>query len=52
MPEWKAEVDLYGKQTLRDRKQLGIVCEHLWQGLNTWAQDHGYQFFSQERMPF
>jgi len=28
------------------------VCERLWQGLNIWAKDHGYQIISQERIPF
>jgi kanamycin nucleotidyltransferase len=28
---------------LRDGQQLGTACEHLWQGLNVWAQDHRYQ---------
>jgi kanamycin nucleotidyltransferase len=37
---------------LRDGQQLGIACERLWQGLNIWAKDHGYQFISQERIPF
>ncbi len=37
---------------LRDRQQLGAACERLWQGLNLWAEGHGYQLISQERIPF
>jgi kanamycin nucleotidyltransferase len=37
---------------LRDGQQLGATCERLWQGLNLWAQGHGYQFLSPERIPF
>ena len=37
---------------LRDGQQLGTLCERLWQGLNIWANDHGYQIISQERIPF
>jgi kanamycin nucleotidyltransferase len=37
---------------LRDGQQLGAACERLWQGINLWAQDHGYQFISPERIPF
>jgi kanamycin nucleotidyltransferase len=36
----------------RDDQQLGTACEHLWQGINIWAQDHKYQIISQERIPF
>ena len=36
----------------RDGQQLGTASERLWQGLNIWAKDHGYQFISQERIPF
>jgi kanamycin nucleotidyltransferase len=36
----------------RDGQQLGTACERLWQGLNIWAKDQGYQFISQERIPF
>jgi kanamycin nucleotidyltransferase len=36
----------------RDGQQLGTACERLWQGLNIWAKDHGYQIISQERIPF
>ena len=36
---------------LRDGKQLGVACERLWQGINVWAQGHGYQFISPERIP-
>jgi kanamycin nucleotidyltransferase len=37
---------------LRNEQQLGAACEHLWQGLNLWAQGHGYRFISPERIPF
>ncbi|MFL5667203.1 MAG: kanamycin nucleotidyltransferase C-terminal domain-containing protein [Ktedonobacteraceae bacterium] len=37
---------------LRDGQQLGATCERLWQGINLWAQGHGYQFISPERIPF
>lgn len=37
---------------LRDGQQLGAACERLWQGINVWAQGHGYQFISPERIPF
>ncbi len=37
---------------LRDGQQLGVACEHLWQGLNIWAQGQGYHFISPERIPF
>jgi kanamycin nucleotidyltransferase len=37
---------------LRDGQQLGTLCERLWHGLNVWANEHGYQFISQERIPF
>jgi len=37
---------------LRDGEQLGAASERLWRGLNIWAQDHGYQIISQERIPF
>jgi kanamycin nucleotidyltransferase len=37
---------------LRDGQQLAAACERLWQGINIWAQDHGYQFISSERIPF
>ena len=36
----------------RDGQQLGTACERLWQGINVWAQGHGYQFISPERIPF
>jgi kanamycin nucleotidyltransferase len=36
----------------RDGQQLGTACERLWQGINVWAQSHGYQFISPERIPF
>jgi kanamycin nucleotidyltransferase len=37
---------------LRDGQQLGAVCELLWQGLSIWADGHGYQIISPERIPF
>ncbi len=37
---------------LRDRQQLGAVCERLWHGLNIWMQNHSYQFISPRRIPF
>ena len=37
---------------LRDGLRLGTACERLWQGLNIWAGDHGYQIISPEMIPF
>lgn len=37
---------------VRDGQQLQAACEHLWQGINIWAQAHGYQFISLCRMNF
>ena len=37
---------------LRDGLQLAAACERLWQGLNVWSEDYGYQIISQERIPF
>jgi kanamycin nucleotidyltransferase len=36
---------------LRDGQQLFAACERLWKGLNTWAEGHGYQLISPERIP-
>jgi kanamycin nucleotidyltransferase len=37
---------------LHDGQQLVTACEHLWRGLNIWAQDHGYHYISPQRIPF
>ena len=37
---------------LRDYLRLGTACERLWQGLYIWAESHGYQIISPEKIPF
>jgi kanamycin nucleotidyltransferase len=37
---------------LRDGPRLGTACERLWQELNIWAEGHGYQFISPQKIPF
>lgn len=37
---------------LRDGPRLGTVCERLWQGLNIWAEGHGYRIISPQKIPF
>jgi kanamycin nucleotidyltransferase len=37
---------------LRDGQHLVAATERLWQGLNVWADGHGYRPISPERIPF
>lgn len=37
---------------LHDSRQLGTLCENLWQGINEWAKEHTYHYISYEHIPF
>jgi hypothetical protein len=45
----------WGPQSIPHSQRLSIaqeIAEHLWQGINKWAQEHGFNYISSERIPF